>query len=74
MGYIDEMSYWDEYYQAQGTMKRKWYIWEMNKSKKRIKAETKKRQQIEFEDAVLKFAQVIEEGRKVVDVQVSSDI
>ena len=70
MGYIDEMSYWDDYYQAQGGMKKKWYIWEMNKHKTRIKPETKKRQQIEFEDSVLKFAQVIEEGRQVANVQV----
>jgi hypothetical protein len=67
MGYIEEMGYWDDYHQAQGAMKKKWYVWEMNKHKPRIHPETKTRQQIEFEDSVIAFAQVIQEGREVAD-------
>lgn len=51
------------YYRAQGDMKKKWYVWEMSKTKKRIKQETKDRQRREFEDSVLQFAAVIEQQR-----------
>ena len=68
MGYIEEMGYWDEYHQAFGAMRRTWYVWEMNKHKKRIKPETKRRMETEFEDAVINFAKVIDEGREVVGV------
>jgi hypothetical protein len=51
------------YSKAQGTMKKKWYVWEMNKYKSRTKQETKARMQREFEDSVLQFAAVIEQQR-----------
>lgn len=51
------------YSRAQGEMKKKWYVWEMSKTKRRIKQETKDRQRLEFEDSVLQFAAVIEQQR-----------
>ena len=67
MGYIEEMSYWEEYHDARADLRRKWYVMDMSRGKKRIHASTKARQEIEFDDAVVKLAQIIEEGRKVVE-------
>jgi hypothetical protein len=44
-------------------MKKKWYVYEMNRHKDRIKPETKARMKQEFEDSVLAYASYIEHGR-----------
>lgn len=46
-----------------GQLKKKQYVWEMAKTKPRIKPETKERMQREFEDAVLEYAAYIEHAR-----------
>ena len=46
----------DQFLQA---MKKKWYIWEMAKAKKRIKSETKDRMKAEFELSVIAYAHAI---------------
>jgi hypothetical protein len=45
-------------------MRRAWYVWEMNKHKSKVHDTTKERQQTEFEDAVMAYAQEIFERRR----------
>lgn len=44
-------------------MRKKWYVWQINAHKPRIKPETKARMRTEFEDSVLEYAAAIEHGR-----------
>ena len=50
-------------YTSMGVLRRKWYVWEMNRSKTRVKPETKARQRREFEDAIIHLADEILEER-----------
>lgn len=53
-----------DYYKAKAELRKKWYQLDMNFSKPRTKPETKDRMQREFDDAVLRLAEAIREGRQ----------
>ena len=48
---------------ALSKLRRTWYVWDMARSKVRIKPATKRRLRTEFEDAVLEYAAEIANER-----------
>lgn len=47
------------YDQCYAAMRRTWYVWQMAAHKTRLKPETKRKMQREFEESVLEFAACI---------------
>lgn len=46
-----------------GNLRRTWSVWDMMRSKKRISQAAKDKARTAFEDAVLEYAAMIEQGR-----------